>query len=64
MIHGGVNGSTFGCFLLNLLKVYPEILDPSKRYCLLFNNATIHKSKKLKKLLEYMMKKVKKHKFY
>ena len=51
LVHGGVDGSTFGCFLLHLLRLYPDILNPTKRYCFVLDNATIHHAKKLKNLL-------------
>ena len=54
MVFGGVDGPTFGCFLLNLIKKYPVIIDPRHRYVLVFHNASIHKSKKLKNLLTFM----------
>ena len=54
MIYGGVDDSTIGCFLLNMLEKYPEILVPSQRYCIVWDNARIHHSKKLKTLRSYL----------
>ena len=48
MIFGGVDGSTFGCFLLKLLKQYPEILKPEEKYVLVLDNAPIHRSRILR----------------
>ena len=54
MIFGGADGSSFGCFLLHLIKKYPEITNPQSKIILVLDNCSIHRSKKLKNLRTFL----------
>ena len=49
-----MDASTFGCFLLSLIRKYPEIADPEEKIVLVLDNASIHKAKKIKNLLTHL----------
>ncbi len=50
LIKGGIKATTFGSFLNELLKAYPEILEEKNKYFFFLDNASIHKSKALEVL--------------
>ena len=54
MVLGGVDGSTFGCFICSLIAEYPEILEPSAKMCFVLDNCTIHHARILKNLRSFL----------
>ena len=53
-VEGGVNASTFGAFICQLIEVYPQILNPRTKMCIVLDNARIHHAKILKTLRSFI----------
>jgi hypothetical protein len=52
IFRGSVNARDFGCFLINLIECYPEILE--NQSLLLCDNASVHKAQILQNLLQIL----------
>jgi hypothetical protein len=52
IFRGSVKGRDFGCFLMNLIEYYPDLLD--ERCLWIFDNASVHRAEVIKPLLNML----------